>query len=100
MLLLAAAVLPATGEAQIPRKINYQGYLTTVNGAPLNNAALPVVVKLYDAASGGNLLFTETQNVAVSNGVFSMQIGAVTPLTLSFDRPYFLGVAINGDSER
>ena len=99
LLLLAAAVLPATGEAQIPRKINYQGYLTTVNGAPLNNAALPVVVKLYDAASGGNLLFTETQNVAVSNGVFSMQIGAVTPLTLSFDRPYFLGVAINGDSE-
>ena len=99
LLLLAVAILPATGEAQIPRKINYQGYLTTVNGAPLNNAALPVVVKLYDAASGGNLLFTETQNVAVSNGVFSMQIGAVTPLTLSFDRPYFLGVAINGDSE-
>lgn len=86
-------------DAQIPRKINYQGYLTTPNGAPINNASLPMALKIYDVLSGGSPLFSETQNVAVSNGVFSVQIGAVSALALNFDRPYFLGVAINGDAE-
>ncbi|MBK7472369.1 MAG: hypothetical protein IPI73_18885 [Betaproteobacteria bacterium] len=56
--------------------------------------------RLYDAESGGAPIWTETQpSVNVENGVFSAILGAVTPLTLPFDIPYWLTVAINADGE-
>ncbi|MEO8133962.1 MAG: tail fiber domain-containing protein [Betaproteobacteria bacterium] len=85
-------------KAQIPQKINYQGYLTTSGGAPIS-ASLPMVFKLYTVPSGGIELYSETQTVTVANGIFNVLIGAVTPFppTATFGVPYYLGVTAGAD---
>jgi hypothetical protein len=85
-------------EAQVPNKINYQGKLTDSAGQPIN-ATVSVVFHLYNVASGGSALYTETQTVTVTNGLFNVAIGSVTPLGLPFDVPYYLGVKVGADAE-
>lgn len=58
-----------------------------------------MTLKIYNVASGGSALFTETQPVAVANGVFNVLIGSGTPLTLPFDVQYFLGITVDADAE-
>ena len=87
------------GQAQVPHKLNYQGYLTNPSGAAINNAALSLTFKLYTVASGGTELYSETQSVIVINGIFNALIGSVAPLTLAFDQPYFIGISAGGDTE-
>ena len=85
--------------AASPQTINYQGYLTTPAGTPVNTTAV-MTFRLYNAASGGAALYSETQpSLAVTNGSFNAVIGAVTPITLPFDVPYWLTVAVNADAE-
>jgi hypothetical protein len=63
------------------------------------NASLSMTFKLYTAAEGGSALWTETRPVQVSNGSYSVLLGTVTPLTVAFDVPYFLGVTVGADPE-
>ena len=102
-LAIAAVICCGIAEAQIPRKLNYQGYLTTPSGAAINTPQT-LIVRLYDAASGGNLLFTETHNpVTLSNGIFNILLGSVdtnlNPLNLLFDKQYYLGFTVGADLE-
>jgi hypothetical protein len=83
---------------QVPHKLNYQGFLTDLASQPIN-ASPSMVFKLYNVASGGSALYTETQTVTVSNGNFDVAIGSITPLNLPFDVPYYLGVTVAGDGE-
>jgi len=85
-------------QAQVPHKLNYQGYLTNAGGTPVTTPQT-MVFKLYAVPSGGAALYTETQTVAVNAGVFDAVIGAVTPLNLAFDVPYYLGVSAGADPE-
>ncbi|MBL0121926.1 MAG: hypothetical protein IPP88_04100 [Betaproteobacteria bacterium] len=94
--LLSPAVFAAP-----PKTINYQGLLTDLAGTAIN---VPVVMtfRLYNAATGGAALWTETQlSVNVVNGKFDAVLGSVpaSPLTLPFDVPYWLTVSINADAE-
>ena len=103
MLAIAAVLCCGFAEAQIPRKLNYQGFLTTPSGSPLNTPQT-LIVRLYDAASGGNLLFAETHNpVTVSNGIFNILLGSVdtnlNALNLLFDKQYYLGITVGADPE-
>ena len=96
---IALVVLAPTAFATPPKTINYQGYLTNPGGTPVNGS-VSMTFRLYNAASGGTLLSSELQSsVTVANGIFNAVIGAVTPLTLAFDIPYWLTVAINTDGE-
>jgi hypothetical protein len=95
---ISAAWFPGA-HAQVPQRIHYQGYLTSASGQPVN-ATLSMSFTLYDAASGGTPLWSETQpSVAVTNGSFSVALGSVAPLGLAFDKPYWLGVAVGADAE-
>ncbi|OGA12543.1 MAG: hypothetical protein A3H32_21170 [Betaproteobacteria bacterium RIFCSPLOWO2_02_FULL_63_19] len=97
--MFALALLGGIAQAQVPQRINYQGYLGNASGQPIN-APVQMVFKLYDVASGGTALWTETQaSVAVTNGIFNVALGAVTPITLAFDQPYWLGVTVGTDAE-
>lgn len=94
LLLLAAAHV----QGQVPRTIDYQGYLTTAGGVPVN-ASLSISFALYEEPAGGMALWTETQTVPVNNGNYHVALGGVSPLVLPFDRPYYLGVTVGGDDE-
>ncbi|MCX6139368.1 MAG: hypothetical protein NTX15_00790 [Candidatus Kapabacteria bacterium] len=57
--LLVSAVSVAT--AQIPRLISYQGLLTQPTGLPIADGQYGLVLRLFDAPVGGNLVWEETQ---------------------------------------
>jgi hypothetical protein len=80
---IAAFLLLAVGtHAQVPQLINYQGQLTDANGNPANGN-FSIVFAIYSSATGGTALYSETQNVAVSSGVFNVLIGSVNPVPLN-----------------
>jgi hypothetical protein len=84
---------------QIPQTISYQGVLTDASGTAVPDGDYNLTFKLYDAATGRTELWSEDQSVEVSNGIFNVILGSITPLTLSFDKPYWLGVTVGQNSE-
>jgi trimeric autotransporter adhesin len=98
LMALLAAWSCGGAEAQVPDEINYQGRLTSPGGQPVN-ATVSMVFSLYDVATGGSALYSETQSVTVANGTFNVAIGSVTPLALPFDVPYYLGITVGADPE-
>jgi hypothetical protein len=82
----------------VPQVINYQGQLTDGSGNPANGT-FTMVFAIFDAASDGSALYSETQNVIVGNGVFNVLIGSVTPIPPDiFDSGTgrYLEVTVNG----
>jgi len=68
--------------AGVPLKINFQGRLDE-SGQPAEGPKT-FVFKLYDASSGGNLVWTsQSQSISVSQGIFSAVLSAGTPASLS-----------------
>ncbi|MEE8186462.1 MAG: hypothetical protein V3T99_02230, partial [Nitrososphaerales archaeon] len=55
---------------------------------------------LYDVETGGTALWGEIySSVPVTEGVFHVILGSLDPLSLNFDRQYWLGVTVGGDTE-
>ena len=78
---------PASALQSIPYKINFQGRLNDVSGNPMASGTYNMKFRIYDAASGGTLLWSEqransaTTGVSVTNGLFSVQLGDVSALS-------------------
>ncbi|GAB5555100.1 MAG: hypothetical protein Sapg2KO_46910 [Saprospiraceae bacterium] len=81
--------------AQIPQLISYQGFLTD-NDRAVADGDYSITVKIFDAATDGNELWTETLTVSTINGLFATSLGAVTPFNLPFDQAYFLSTTFDG----
>ena len=54
----------------VPQGISVQGYLTDDQGVPIQGST-PVAFRLYDAASGGTMLWNFSGSITVENGLFS-----------------------------
>ncbi len=93
------ALCSPIAQAQMPQTFSYQGVLTDAAGTPVADGSYTLTFKLYDSRSNPTHLWTESQVVSVRDGVFNVMIGAVTALTLPFDKGYFLGVSVDGGSE-
>jgi hypothetical protein len=94
-------ILAVSVWAQAPNLVNYQGVLKDSGGNPLTGT-YSITFSLYSVSSGGTALWTETQgSVSVSNGLFSVLLGSVTPLTPSefSGTNRWLGVTVGGDPE-
>jgi microcystin-dependent protein len=97
-LVLALIIVP-TAYAAIPHTIAYQGKATDKQGMPLTGA-YSLTFRLYASETGGSPEWTETQTgVAIANGVFSVQLGSLVPLNLTFDKSYWMTLEINSDGE-
>lgn len=77
--------------------IPIQGRLTDNHGNPINGTR-QVVYTLYDAATGGNALCTDTDSVAAVNGLFNGQMDYCTADDLN-GRQVWLGIKVGGDAE-
>lgn len=99
LLALAVPLAPAV-QAQGPETIAYQGYLTDADGTPLDGTA-DLTFRLYEGATGGSALWEEAQSgVAVSGGVFAVQLGSVAPIEdVAFDRPLWLALRVDAGEE-
>jgi len=95
--LLLAWALPAHADA--PQTMHFQGYLKDAAGDPVDGS-VDMVFALYDVASGGTALWSETHtDVPVDDGVYSVVLGSATPIDLAFDAPYYIGIAVGTDAE-
>ena len=83
---------------QPPALLNYQGRL--VDGTNLVNGSVGLSLRLYDAASGGGLLYEDSNTVTVVDGLYATFLGDdTTEGTLVDAVEYtnlFLEVAVNG----
>lgn len=90
--------------APTPSFINYQGFLTNSSGVAQSGSA-PVTVRIYDASTGGTLLFEELEgSVTITNGFFTVPIGqvgdvngstaAVALTDLPFNQAYYVTVEL------
>jgi hypothetical protein len=98
--IVAAFLLAAPNAQAVPQLISYQGQLNDQAGVPVN-ATVSFIFSIYDVASGGTALWTEAQTLPVTNGIFNVQLGAVTPLPSSvFTRDVlYLGIKAGADAE-
>ncbi len=87
--------------SQIPRTLSYQGVLTDSLGSPKPDGVQTFTFRLYDVASGGGALWTETKDLQVKRGLFSTTLGDITlfPPTVAFDKPYWLGIKPGSELE-
>lgn len=71
-----------TRDINVPRRINFQGYLEDSNG-PLNGTQV-MKFSIWDSQTGGSKKWpgsgTENQAVEVNNGVFNVYIGKSIPI--------------------
>jgi cytoskeletal protein CcmA (bactofilin family) len=98
-MLLFIAFGPPVAQAEVPRYINYQGKLTDSDDNPITDE-VDITVRIYNAVSGGTALWTETQTVTVTKGIFNMLLGSTTALTsLDFNSAYWYSVEVESDGE-
>jgi len=84
----------------IPRLISYQGTLNDANGLPVSST-VSITFNIYDVETGGVDLWTETQNVAVSNGLFNVKLGSEQelPSSVFLSDELYLGIQVGADPE-
>ncbi len=85
--------------AQVPQTLSYQGVLASSEGNPAGDGSYEMQFNLYTESESGSSLWSETQTVYVSEGVFNVILGSENPLNLPFNELYYLGISINGDPE-
>jgi hypothetical protein len=109
--LLISAFLIASAMAEQPpvnientittasRVMTYQGILKDNAGDPVGDGDYNIIFRIYDAPSGGNLLWMETVTSSTHDGYFGCQLGLSSPISLPFNADYYLAIQIQGDSQ-
>jgi hypothetical protein len=97
---VAVLVWSAPSGALVPDRMIEQGRLLDANGAPAVGS-VTITLTIYDAATGGNNLWSEPQMVTLDDGYFSMKLGESTalPSTIWDGSERYLGVQVGSDPE-
>ncbi|MBU4263905.1 MAG: hypothetical protein KKC76_18775 [Proteobacteria bacterium] len=79
----------------VPEIINFQGKLTDSGGVPLEGV-YDMRFYICDSETGGSCHWTEDQSVTVIEGIYNLQLGAISdfPVDLFDTEPLFLEVNI------
>ena len=97
-----AQAAPGGGGAPVPTLMHFECFLTDLAGTPITQTGLAAVLRIYDAPTNGNVLYTESRTVDADAGLISLDIGEVTPLPLALFDPTqerYLGVTFGTDAE-
>jgi len=99
--ILALAVLLLSGSAfsSIPGQVNFQGVLLN-NASQVVNGSINFNFSLFDNASGGTQLWSESQSgITVSDGIYTVALGSVVPLTTEIlsNSAVYLEVSVGGE---
>lgn len=109
--ILIATLYSGQAEAAINSTINFQGKLVNVNGTNVTDGNYSIRFRVYTSASAdatnpcsaNSCEWEETQTVAVSAGIFQVNLGSVNnTLTTVVDwdvSPLYLGIKIGADAE-
>jgi len=92
----------SNAETGINRQINFQGKLVNTDGTNVANANYTIVFSFYGFDSGSTAVWTESQSIAVTDGIFQAALGSVTPIPASFNFNWdglYLGIKVGADNE-
>jgi len=79
--------------------LSIQGVIRDDTGVSIQGG-YNIEFKLYTVETGGSSVWNETQNLTVTNGVYSALLGSINSLVgLNYDIGYWLGIAIDGSEE-
>lgn len=100
-LALTVALATTTAFAATPETVSYQGRLTDAGGAPLTGV-YSITFSIYELSAGGPVEWSEVHPaVNVDDGLFSVALGSIVPLTDNvfswYDR--YLGIKVGADPE-
>ncbi len=98
-LLLLLGFIAFSTQLNAQAKLSIQGILKKVDGSALIDGDYNLKFRIYNVEAGGTALWTETQTIALSGGVYSAILGEVTPLNIPFDQPYWVGVSVGSAIE-
>ncbi|MGC9314998.1 MAG: hypothetical protein ACP5G4_05120, partial [bacterium] len=97
LVIVVLTVMIAITVFAVPEEMNYQGKLTDPAGVAVEGET-EIIFRIYDVASGGTALWTETHPVVeVYNGLFDVRLGSITPLNLPFDEGYYIELEVEGE---
>ena len=92
-LVVAAACAP-----KLVPTFSHQGRLLDDSGNPVADGDYTVDYSIFYDATGGTAAYTESQNVAVEDGLFTTSLGMTGPIDPTiFAQPTWLEVSINGE---
>ena len=81
-----------------PGALNFQGRLAKPDGTPVLDGAYTLQITFYDAATGGNIIYSKIfPGAPVRNGAFALVIPGVSSAT--FNSNAWIGIKIGGDPE-
>ncbi len=95
----------ASAAAGTNKQINFQGKVTNPDGTNVADGNYTFVFSIYTAASGGSPVWTDTETLAVNDGIFQYNLGSDTvnaPLPGSVDfnsDNIYLGMTFNNDPD-
>jgi hypothetical protein len=93
------ALYASLADGQAPLVIDFQGKLVFAGNESLVTGSRSINFSIYDAASGGSPLWTETQTVSVSNGIFNALLGgSVSLASVPFNRALWLQLNVQGET--
>ena len=102
LFILVGGVLTGLVSAQIPQLINYQGLLfDPATGTAVLDDTYSITFAIYNASAGGSDIWHETHNLETKNGLYSVTLGSITPLTpdILSGTEKFLGIKVGADPE-
>ena len=79
---VASLLLSSLAFAQVPETLGYQGLVLKSDGTPVTGLQ-SITFSLFASETGGTALWTETQQLGLSNGFYATQLGSVTPIPAS-----------------
>ncbi len=100
-IVLFVLIVLSSAFADVPAELNYQGKLTDDFGVNVVDGDYSITFKIYDVVSGGVELWSETQLVAVSDGLFAVSLGLSIPIDPAmFENPdLWMGITVDANPE-
>ena len=89
----------AISQVQVPRTLSLQGALTNSFDSKFMEGSHIIKVGIYESALGGFPLFEQRDTITLSTGgLYNITLGRGTglPAKLTFDRQYFVDIAVDG----
>ncbi len=87
-------------QADVTGRINFQGRLTDTSGFPVQDDTYQMTFSIYASSTGGSSIWSETQNVATTDGIYSVVLGLINEIDPDdIDGNRYLGVKVGSDSE-
>jgi len=94
--ILLLSLLSIGCTASVPQMISYQGRLSRADGQPVSDGTYSLVFRIYTQETGGTPLWSESQSVRVTGGLFNVLLGSYNPIPdVAFQGDTWLETQVN-----